>query len=149
MHEITITFAFRVIILHVSLTRKWTAKKPLNSFLWAQVFQGWFFYCCRSCGFLQKECEKLSTLFWKHFTTTANAVSGGSLVIHPSVSNSRFCLECKLLRTGMYHTSTTPSRAGSCPLSGSPTRCRNITAKFCNVEDAGDSVTSYLGSCEL
>lgn len=81
---------------------------------------GLIFCCLASSMFLQNECETLSILFWKHFTTMNNAVSVSSYVIHLSVSNSCLCLECKLLRTGTYHTGTMPCRVGSCSESGTP-----------------------------
>lgn len=79
-----------------------------------------------------------------------NAVSVTSYGIHLSVSNSCLCLECKLLRTGTYHTGTMPCRVGSCSASGTPVHSCNITGEFCNAQDVltsqdvRDSVISHF-----
>lgn len=110
---------------------------------------GLIFCCFASSMFLQNECETLSILFWKHFTTMNNAVSVSSYVIHLSVSNSCLCLECKLLRTGTYHTGTMPCRVGSCSESGTPVHSRNIMEQFRNAQNVRNSVISHLECCTL
>lgn len=129
MHEISISFAFRVIILHTFNQEKASKEAvqliPLSSS--EKGISGLIFYRFASCLFLQNACETLSIQFRKHFTTMNSAVSVSSYAINLSVSNSCICLECKLLRTGTYHTGTMPSRVGSCSVSGTPMHCRNIT----------------------